>query len=391
MYKIEALNNIDPAGMALLNDGTNFTTTVAEGETGEGYILRSASLHDKELPASLLAIARAGAGTNNIPLDKCAEQGIVVFNTPGANANAVKELVLCSMLLASRDVVGGISWTQEEAGRTEDLPKAVEGGKSAFTGPELLGKTVGILGLGAIGVLVANACYRLGMEVLGYDPYLSVTAALQLDRNIQVVKTPEELYQKADYITIHVPYMDSTKHSICTETLAQMKEGVRIVNLARGELVDDVAMISALESGKVARYVTDFPNDTTVKGKNIIALPHLGASTPDSERNCAIMAAKQLKSYLQDGNIVNSVNLPDVSMPRTGKARFCIIHKNVPNMLGQITGILAEQKLNVENLMNKSRGEFACTLVDVSDVPAQAVTDKMTAIGDVIRVIVLHA
>ncbi len=389
MFKIEALNKIDSAGLDLLQDN-GFTTKVTEGEAVEGYILRSASLHGKTFPSSLLAIARAGAGTNNIPLEDCAKEGIVVFNTPGANANAVKELVLCSMLLASRDIVSGIAWTKEEAKKTEDLPKAVEGGKSAFTGPELLGKTVGIMGLGAIGVLVANACYRLGMEVLGYDPYLSVNAALQLDRNIKVAKTPEEVYQQADYITIHVPYMDSTKHTINKDSLAQMKDGVRIVNLARGELVDDVAMLSALESGKVARYVTDFPNETILKGNKVIPLPHLGASTPDSERNCAIMAAKQLKDYLQNGNIVNSVNLPDVSMPRTGKARFCIIHKNVPNMLGQITGILAENSLNVENLMNKSRGEFACTLVDVSDVPSSAVSEKMKAISEVIRLIVLH-
>ncbi len=387
IFNVEALNKIDVAGITLLNDA-NFTTSTSE-ET-HGYILRSANLHDKAFPPTLEAIARAGAGTNNIPLEECANQGIVVFNTPGANANAVKELVLCSLLLSSRDIMGGIAWTKEEATTSSDLPKAVEAGKSQFSGPELMGKTIGIMGLGAIGVQVANACYALGMEVLGYDPYLSVNAALQLDRHVNVAKSPEELYQVADYITLHLPYMEATRHTIDTKALAHMKDSVRIVNLARGELVDDVAMKFALGEGKVARYVTDFPNKDIVSTPGVVPLPHLGASTPDSERNCAIMAANQLRDYLQNGNIVNSVNLPDVSMARTGDTRYCIIHKNVPTMLGQITNIFAQNSLNVENLMNKSRGEFAITLLDLTERTDDSVYEKISQIPDVIRVKVLY-
>ncbi|MFI3254845.1 MAG: phosphoglycerate dehydrogenase [Eubacteriales bacterium] len=387
MYKIEALNKIDPAGLEILNN-EDFTTH-ASGEV-DGYLVRSADLHEKEIPYGLLAIARAGAGTNNIPLDRCASEGIVVFNTPGANANAVKELVLCSLLLSSRDIVGGINWTKREAEISADLPKAVEGGKSTFAGPELLGKTIGILGLGAIGVLVANACYRLGMEVLGYDPYLSVNAALQLDRHIQVAKTPEEVYAQADYITLHIPYMDSTKDSIDEEALSKMKEGVKLINLARGELVQQEAILKALATGKVSRYITDFPTKALMGAKNLIALPHLGASTPDSERNCAIMAAQQMKNYLEYGNIVNSVNLPDVSMPPVGLPRICVFHKNVPNMLGQITNVLAEFKINVENMMNKSRGDFAYTMLDVgSSIPDNA-EEQLRGIREIIKVRILN-
>ncbi len=388
MYRIQTANKISADGLSKLDAGRFMIGD--DVEHPDGILVRSADLNDSQFPDSLRAIARAGAGTNNIPLERCANEGIVVFNTPGANANAVKELVLCAMLMSSRDIMGGISWTKDEKNHGDNLAKAVEKGKSAFAGPELGGKTVGIIGLGAIGVLVANACYRLGMEVMGYDPYLSVNAALQLDRHINVVNNIDDLYKNADYITIHVPYMPATKDTINAEAIAKMKGSVRIINLARGELVNQEAITEALNAGRVARYVTDFPNEEIIKVKNVIALPHLGASTPDSELNCAIMAANQLKDYLIDGNIVNSVNLPDVSMERTGLSRLCMIHKNVPNMLGQITNILAEEKINVENMMNKSRGDFAYTLLDISTRVDDAMADKLRAIPDVIRVRLLR-
>ncbi len=386
MYRIQTANKISPDGLSRL-DPARFLIE-DDIQHPDGILVRSADLNDCQFPDSLRAIARAGAGTNNIPLDRCAQEGIVVFNTPGANANAVKELVLCSMLMSSRDIMGGIQWTKDV--KTDNLPKEVEAGKSAFAGPELGGKTVGILGLGAIGVLVANACYRLGMEVMGYDPYLSVNAALQLDRHINVVNNVDDLYKNADYITIHIPYMPATKDTINEEAISKMKGSVRIINLARGELVNQEAITAALNAGRVARYVTDFPNEDIIQVKNVIALPHLGASTPDSELNCAIMAANQLKNYLIDGNIVNSVNLPDVSMERSGLSRLCMIHKNVPNMLGQITNILAEEKINVENMMNKSRGDVAYTLLDISSRVDDAMADKLRAIPDVIRVRLLR-
>ncbi len=315
----------------------------------------------------------------------------MVFNTPGANANAVKELVNCSMLLSSRDISGGMDWVRDQAkDSTIDLPKVVEKGKSAFAGPEIAGKTVGILGLGAIGVKVANTCYRLGMEVIGYDPYLSVNAALQLDRHIQVVTQVEDLYRNADYISVHVPYMPATKDTINASTIEKMKGSVRIINLARGELVNQDDMIQALESGRVARYVTDFPTAEIVQAKNVIALPHLGASTPDSEKNCAIMAANQLRDYLVHGNITNSVNFPDVAMERSGLSRLCLIHQNVPAMLSQITNALSAQKVNVENLLNKSKGDYAYTLLDMNTRMEQGEANKLKEIPGMIRVRLLR-
>ncbi len=388
MYRIQTVNKISSEGLAQL-DSSRFQ--ISEDPThADGILVRSAKLHEMEFPETLRAIARAGAGTNNIPIDRCSEEGIVVFNTPGANANAVKELVLCSMLLSSRDVLGGANWVQEEAKTSQDLPAAVEAGKSSFAGPELGGKTIGILGLGAIGVLVANACYRLGMEVLGYDPYLSVQAALQLDRHIKVVSNLEDLYKSSDYITIHVPYLPATKDFINKEAISKMKGDVRLINLARGELVNNQDVIEALNAGRVARYVTDFPTPELVACKNVVPLPHLGASTPDSELNCAIMAAKELKDYLVDGNIKNSVNLPDVSMERTGLSRLCVIHKNKPAMLGQMTNILAEGKINVENMMNKSKGDYAYTLLDVGSKVDDALSNQLRSIEGVIRVRLLR-
>ena len=359
-----------------------------EGE--EGILVRSAKLHDYPFPGTLWGIARAGAGTNNIPVAECAQKGIVVFNTPGANANGVKELVLAALLMASRDLVGGVEWVKAQAATPDtDVAAAVEKGKSAFVGPELYRKTLGVIGLGAIGALVANAALSLGMEVYGYDPFLSVDTALRLDRHVHVVKDVAELYRVSDYVTIHVPYTPDTRHTINADTIAQMKDGVRIVNLARGELVDDEAMMAALERGKVARYVTDFPNNTITLAPNVVPIPHLGASTPESEDNCAIMAAQQLRDFLENGNIKNSVNFPNVEMERSGVQRLCIIHRNIPAMLANITAQLSGDGVNVENMTNKSRGDFAYTLVDVGSAVEESVIDDIRAIDGIIRVRVI--
>ena len=359
-----------------------------EGE--EGILVRSAKLHDYPFPDTLWGIARAGAGTNNIPVAECAQKGIVVFNTPGANANGVKELVLAALLMASRDLVGGVEWVKAQAATPDtDVAAAVEKGKSAFVGPELYRKTLGVIGLGAIGALVANAALSLGMEVYGYDPFLSVDTALRLDRHVHVVKDVAELYRVSDYVTIHVPYTPDTRHTINADTIAQMKDGVRIVNLARGELVDDEAMMAALERGKVARYVTDFPNNTITLAPNVVPIPHLGASTPESEDNCAVMAAQQLRDFLENGNIKNSVNFPNVEMERSGVQRLCIIHRNIPAMLANITAQLSGDGVNVENMTNKSRGDFAYTLVDVGSAVEESVIDDIRAIDGIIRVRVI--
>ncbi len=384
MYNIKTMNKIAPVGLAVL-DGC---CTVGDNvENEDGILVRSAKLHDYPMPESLLAIARAGAGVNNIPVERCSEKGVVVFNTPGANANAVKELAVCALLLASRDVVAGSDWVREQA-RTEgvDVPATVEKGKSAFVGPELYHKTLGVVGLGAIGALVANAAIGLGMDVIGYDPFLSVDTALRLDRHVKVVKDVKELYKAADYITLHLPANDKTRGSVDAGAIAAMKDGVRVINLARGELVDDGVMIAALESGKVARYVTDFPNNSTALAKNVVAIPHLGASTPESEDNCAVMAARQLKDYLENGNIKNSVNFPNVEMDRSGVQRLCLIHKNVPAMLANITAQLSAEGINVENLTNKSKGDWAYTLLDLGTPAAPAAVDGIRAIPGVIRV-----
>ena len=386
MYSIKTMNQIAPAGLSVLAEGFDVGSGV---EHEDGILVRSANLHHYPFPETLRAIARAGAGTNNIPIDRCSEAGVVVFNTPGANANAVKELVLCALLLASRDVVGGCIWAREQAAAGGDVAAAVEQGKSAFAGPELYHKTLGVVGLGAIGVLVANAAIHLGMEVYGYDPYLSVDTALRLDRHVHVVKQVKEVYKAADYLTIHVPYTDSTRHTINAEAISSMKDGVRILNLARGELVDDRAMIAALESGKVARYVTDFPNREITLAKNVVAIPHLGASSPESEENCAVMAARQLKDYLEHGNIRNSVNFPNVEMECSGAQRLCIIHRNIPAMLSSITLQLSGDGINVENMTNKSRGDYAYTLVDLGSPAEESALADIRKIPGVIRLRVL--
>ena len=323
MYKIKTYNKISKTGLEAFDDKY---TVGDEVENADGAIVRSAALHDVEFPASLKAIARAGAGTNNIPIDRCSEQGIVVFNTPGANANAVKELVIAGLLISSRRVVSGIEWAKTLKGDGAEVGKEVEKGKGAFAGPEIKGKTLGVIGLGAIGVMVANAANALGMKVFGYDPYLSVKSAWNLTHNAVHIFDINEIFEKCDYITVHVPLTDSTKNLINATAIAKMRDGVRILNFARGGLVNSADLLAALESGKVASYVTDFPSDDILGAQGVIAIPHLGASTPESEDNCAGMAAKELIDYIENGNIVNSVNLPEIVMPRSGESRICVIH-----------------------------------------------------------------
>ncbi len=386
MYKIKTYNKISKTGLEVFDDKY---TVGDEVENADGAIVRSASLHDTEFPESLKAIARAGAGTNNIPIDRCSEQGIVVFNTPGANANAVKELVIAGMLISSRRVISGIEWAKTLKGNGAEVGKMVEKGKSAFAGPEIKGKSVGVIGLGAIGVMVANAANALGMKVYGYDPYLSVKSAWNLTHNAVHIFDINEIFEKCDYITIHVPLTDGTKNLVNKDAIAKMKDGVRILNFARGGLVNNDDIKAALESGKVAAYVTDFPSDDVLGVDGVIAIPHLGASTPESEDNCAGMAAKELIDYIENGNIVNSVNLPEITMPRSGENRVCVIHRNIPNMLTAITGIFAGDNINIENLLNKSRGDYAYTMLDIGAADISAVAEKIGAIDGVIRVRVI--
>ena len=390
MYQIKTYNKISAAGLQVF-DNTLYTCG-DDVAAPQGAIVRSAALHEEAFPQSLLAIARAGAGTNNIPVDRCAEEGIVVFNTPGANANAVKELVLLGLLISSRRVVPALQWAQGLKGNGAEVGKMVEKGKSAFVGPEIQGKTLGVIGLGAIGELVANAALKLGMTVVGYDPFLSVKAALALSPHVQVAADAKTVYEQADYITLHVPYNAETKGTICAESLAQMKDGVRILNFARGELVDTESMLSALESGKVACYVTDFPNDAVLGNEKIVALPHLGASTPESEDNCATMAAAELIDYIENGNITHSVNLPDASMPKSSAVRVCVIHKNVPAVINKITGSISAAQINIVNMLNKSRGDYAYTMLDIDAAdPAKAeqIAAALKDVAEIIRVRVI--
>ena len=388
MYHIKTFNKISPVG---LNKFDPECYAVGDDERNEdGILVRSAKLHDYDFPENLLAIARAGVGVNNIPLDRCSETGIAVFNTPGANANAVKELVLCAMLMGSRDIVGGIEWVRSQVAAGVDVTTVVEKGKSAFVGPEIYKKTLGVIGLGAIGSLVANVALSLGMDVYGYDPFLSVDAALRLDRHIHVVKDINELYKRADYITIHIHFTDKTKGMIDAKAIGAMKRGVRFINLARGEIVDDEAMLAALDTGQVAAYLTYFPNNRIVQAPHVIAMPHLGASTPESEQNCAAMAVEELRDYLENGNIRNSVNLPAVSMERSGVMRMCVIHKNIPAMLASITTLLSKDGVNVENLSNKSKGDYAYTMVDLGTRVDQSVIEDVRKLANVIRVRVIE-
>lgn len=385
MFSIKTYNKISKIGLSEFDDKYTIGDDI---ENPDGAIVRSAALHDVEFPKSLKAIARAGAGTNNIPIDRCSKEGIVVFNTPGANANAVKELVIAGLLISSRRVISAIEWAKTLKGQGDEVGKLVEKGKSAFAGPELKGKKLGVIGLGAIGVLVANAANALGMKVLGYDPYLSVNSAWNLTQNAIHVLDINQIFEECDYITVHVPLNDATKGLINSETIAKMKDGVRILNFARGGLVNSNDMIEALQTGKVAAYVVDFPSDEMLCVDGVIAIPHLGASTPESEDNCAKMAAAELIDYIENGNIVNSVNLPEISMPRSSKTRVCVIHKNIPNMLNAITSIVSENGVNIENMLNKSRGEYAYTMLDVAEID-NAVSEKIEAIDGVIKVRVI--
>jgi len=384
MYKIKTLNKIDAAGLSrfpkehfVYGDGV---------ENPDGIVVRSADMQSYDFTKNigLCAIARAGAGVNNIPVVKCSENGIVVFNTPGANANAVCELVLCSLFLASRDIVGGIEWVKGLANEGDKVSSLVEKGKSAFVGPEIAGKTLGVIGLGAIGILVANAAIGLGMNVFGYDPYISVESAWKLSRYVNHATELKTLYENCDYITIHVPYMNNTKGMINESSIAVMKNGVKILNFARGELVSR-DIIAALESGKISRYITDFPTAELIKTKNVVPVPHLGASTPESEENCAVMAVDHLKDYLINGNIKNSVNFPDVYMDRSGISRLAMIHMNIPNMLANILSILTDENVNVENMINKSKGEYAYTMLDLNCNVHEDILNKVRRVQDMLR------
>lgn len=381
--KIKLLNKIASVGTDVF-DKSRYT--VSADEVGaQAIMVRSAAMHEMTFEPELLAIARCGAGVNNIPVDRCAEEGIVVFNTPGANANGVKELAILALILASRDVVGGIEWAKTLAG-TEDVAKAVEKGKGAYVGCELMGKTLGVIGLGAIGGMVANAGVNLGMSVLGCDPFLSVAGAWSLSRAVNRAATFDDIYAEADYITLHVPATKDTKKMINRETIAKMKDGVRIVNLARADLVDAEAVKEALASGKIASYVTDFPTEETVGVKGIVAIPHLGASTVESEDNCAVMAAEELIEYLECGNIRNSVNFPAVSIPHNGAARITVLHKNIPNVLNSITGYVSEHGINIANLSNGSKGDYAYTILELDAAVPAGTEDALMKIEGVIRV-----
>ena len=381
MYNVKLLNKIAKCGTDIF---CKDAYVVGEDvQNAEAIMVRSASMHEMEFDKELLAIARAGAGVNNIPVDKCADEGIVVFNTPGANANAVKELAICALLLGSRKIVDGINWAST---LTEDVAKAVEKGKGAYVGPELYGKTLGVIGLGAIGALLANAAESLGMTVYGYDPYISVDAAWKLSSTIKHAKELSEIYEKCDYISVHVPSTPDTKGMINAETIAQMKDGVRVINLARADLVNAADIKKALADGKVGAYVVDFPTEETINVPGIVAIPHLGASTPESEDNCAVMAAHELVDYLENGNIKNSVNFPNVSMPHTGDARVCVLHKNVPSIIAQVTAILSDAQINIENMVNASKKENAYSLFEVKgNLPAD-IADKIAAVENVVRV-----
>ena len=377
------LNKIAACGTARF-DGKYTITEDLAGATG--VMVRSAAMHDMELPESLLAIARAGAGVNNIPVDKCTDAGIVVFNTPGANANAVKELVIAALLISSRKVIAGAAWAQSLKGEGDAVAKLVEKGKSAFAGPEIKGKKLGVIGLGAIGILVANAAHSLGMDVYGYDPYLSVDAAWGLSRAIHHATSLDQIFSSCDYITVHVPLTPDTKEMFNAAAFDAMPQGVRILNFSRAELVNVNDMKAALASGKVAAYVVDFPTEEVLGVENIIAIPHLGASTPESEDNCAVMAADELMNFIENGNIVNSVNFPTVDVPRSTDTRICVLHRNIPNMLTQISGVVSAQGINIDSMVNKSKKDNAYTILDVQGDPDEEALAKIGAIDGVIRV-----
>lgn len=388
MRKVRILNKISPSGLDVF-DRSQYQIS-DDCESPVAMLVRSASMHEMELPGSLLAIGRAGAGVNNIPVDKCSQQGIVVFNTPGANANAVKEMVLCGLLLSARKIYPGMVWAQTLKGQGAEVPALVEKGKSKFVGPELAGKTLGVVGLGAIGIEVANTARHLGMEVYGYDPYLSVDRAWGISRAIHHADNLKEIYEKCDFITLHVPCNAETKGMINNQSISQMKHGVRLLNFARGELVVNEDLLAGLEEKQIRCYVTDFPSEELLGHPGVLALPHLGASTPESEENCATMAAMELVDFLENGNITNSVNMPAVSMPRSGDMRITLIHRNVPSMITQIATLISDKGVNIENLTNKSRKDYAYTMVDVAGCVNETHVEQLRQIEGMIRVTVYH-
>ena len=387
MYNIKTMNKISPVGLDKLK--TLGCNVGADVEKPDGIIVRSADMRGFEPNSELLGVARAGAGYNNIPIDEYAEKGIVVFNSPGANAEAVKEQTICSLVMASRDVMGSIEWVKSIAGEGDRIPELVEKGKSSFAGPELMGKTIGVLGLGATGALVANACLAMDMNVIGYDPFMSVDAAWRLSKDVERAEELSEVFHSCDYISINIPYNENTHHLLDEKAFAQMRNGVRIINESRAEVVDDDAMLAALESGRVAKYVTDFPNEKILGGKNVIALPHLGACTPESEDRCAEMAARQLYEYLKNGNIVNSVNLPSAKLERMGVCRLCVIHHNVPGMINRILDLITAKNINIEHMINKPRGKYAYTIIDLNDDIREDTANTIRRMDDVLRVRVL--
>lgn len=385
MYKIKTLNKISNIGLSHL-DNSKYSCSDKE-ETPDGILVRSASLHEYVFNPELKAIARAGAGVNNIPVDKCTEKGIAVFNTPGANANAVKELTVAAFFLASRKIVESINWVQTLKGKGDEIPELVEKGKGSFAGPELEGKKLGVIGLGAIGSMIVNAAAGLGMEVYGYDSYLSVESALRMTRSIKRVESVKFIYENCDYITVHVPLNADTKGMINDSVFAQMKEGVRIFNFSRGEIVDIDALERAIKSGKVAKYVTDFPNEKLLSMENVIAIPHLAASTPESEDNCAVMAVSEITDFIENGNTINSVNFPNVSSERSNGSRVCVLHKNIPNMLSGISSVLGALNLNIEFMHSKSKGDISYAIIDLTDIiPGEEIISKLEAISGVIKV-----
>ncbi|MEE4287532.1 MAG: phosphoglycerate dehydrogenase [Mariniphaga sp.] len=390
MFKIQTLNKIDTEGLSLFP--LDNYEIASEMPRPDSIILRSFNMHEMEFPSTLKAVARAGAGVNNIPIEKCTEKGIVVFNTPGANANGVKELVIAGLLLASRDITDGVAWAKTLAGKGEEVAPLIEKGKKNFAGQEIQGKTLAVVGLGAIGVLVANAAHSLGMNVIGYDPYMSVKQALKLSNQVKFVNGIQPLLSQADYVTLNIPLTPETKNYINKEKFGMMKNNVRILNFARGGLVDLDALGVAIESGKVARYVTDFPNEKTLTMKNVIAIPHLGASTNESETNCAIMAVNQLKDFLEDGNIKNSVNFPEAQMERNGGARILIANQNIPNMVSQISSVLASEGLNIDNMLNKKHENIAYNIIDVARASINPeIKTKLEAIKGVIMVRIIQS
>lgn len=383
MPKILQLNEISNKVNEVLGGGYTMSKACTDPDA---IILRSFSMHEYNLPHSVQCVARAGAGVNNIPVEKYTKDGVVVFNTPGANANAVKELVIASLLLASRKIIPSIEWAASLKGKGADVPKLVEKGKAEFTGPEIINKTIGVVGLGAIGALVANACVELGMSVVGYDPYISIDAAWNLSNHIKKETDINHLFSICDYITIHVPYMPATKNLINADSIAKMKDGVAVINCSRAELVNSADIIEGVKSGKVARYVTDFPTDEVLGVENIIAIPHLGASTPEAEDNCAVMAARQLADFLENGNLTNSVNFGNCSLPRSGKCRLTIFHKNIQTMLTKMTECVSNHKINISNMVSQSTGDYAYTILELDDVPPAGIEQSITSINGIIKV-----